>query len=205
MPTRFPALRALRVRVEDARLLRVALQNHRVDLRRSWRRGQLLFHLDRLPLRALVLPCPRCGGAGDRGLADDAPGCPGDCCRVCDFCLGYRWFNRGDLYLKRVGVDRSDDATVSFTKTSTGAKSVEAAVTRQRELRDHIDSGSDSLAEPISPLSFHPDQQWRAGRISTPFPIVRNDTEMLRDALSSHSVSETNRARHQHLLRELTR
>jgi hypothetical protein len=201
----FPALRTLRIRLADARLLWLTLRSSRVDPPRAWRRGQLLFQLDRLPLPALALPCPRCGAAGDRGLADDAPGCPGDCCRVCDFCLGYRWFRRAELRLRRIVADRSDTADVSFSKTSTGTKSVEAAVTRQRELRDDTTSSSPCLAAPTSPLSFHLEQQWKAGRVSTPFPIARADVQMLRNVLASISASEHDEPRRQHLLRELTR
>ena len=206
MPTTpFASLRVLRVSRPDARVLWDALQSYPVDLLRSWRRGQLLLQLSRLPLRPLIMRCPRCGGAGDRGLPENDAGCPGDCCRVCDFCLGYRWFARSELRLEPTGDPHPNLATVAFKKTTAGQRAIEAAVATQRQMRSSAATNPHDVMRAHASALPHPEYQWEVGRTSAAFPLVRPDVSLVLAAISTFDVREEDRGRHRRLVRDLSR
>jgi hypothetical protein len=95
------------------------LLSYRAQLPELWRQLQLLELLDQLPLSDDLIVCPGCEGGGDKPQRSHA--CPGDCCQVCGFCMGRRFFRGDELrWVSDPFAGTPPSVTVNYFKTDRG-------------------------------------------------------------------------------------
>jgi hypothetical protein len=144
-------LRAIPLSAKHARVLSLTLEMFPTDEREGWRRGQLLELLARLPLPPLHVACPRCGGDGGRSDGPMALHCPGDCCHVCDFCLGRRFFDPSELQSRPHAAEDRREQVVAFCRTGRGDEAVRLSADNQwRRTRPATVSSGLDVVSPTS-------------------------------------------------------
>lgn len=139
---------------------------------REWRRLQLLELLQNLPIGSQVV-CPACGGGGDTRVARQ---CPGECCQVCGFCMGRRFFCGYELqssFPPQIGdIDR---VVTEYWKSEAGKKATDGTI---------IPRPSDLTRNPVG-VSVAPERALRvtqreARRKKTvDVPLVQEDASLV--------------------------
>ena len=124
-------LRSLLVGAERLALLRRLLASEEAATSALWRRLQLLELLDQLPLPTQLIACPGCGGGGDR--TEPRRSCPGECCQVCGFCMGRRFFRPDELLSAPTPFDGTPSSiTVTVYKTTRGERAASGYIIPRR-------------------------------------------------------------------------
>lgn len=187
--------------------LRILLGRSRRDrpslLAGWWRQLQLIELVEQCPLPTERIACPACGGGGERCGNGMTPAgvCPGDCCGICAFCTGRRFFRASELIVE--GIAQRHGASVSAT-VSVADGTRERIAGHPRDYRLNAD-GAASVDVPKTRWLRLPDRlraehaTIRPARAHVRVPLTEEDARFIHSLLDD---GETIRDPHFQSLRE---